>query len=290
MTGNYVGTDISGTKSLGNTFQGVAIISGAQSNVISGNVISANGNEGVQISGISTAGNLVQANYIGTNAAGTAALGNAASGVSLINAANNSVLGNVISGNASDGVNITGNGAPAGTVSWYRAEGNANDAVGSNNGTITTEFSGQVSFVNGISGQAFDFNGANFVEVPPIPLNSFTVDLWLNQRTRSTVANFGAVLVSNEVCGAVDDWHLGLLPDGHLFFRMGDQVAGQDFLFTSSGVIPLVTDTHVGVTRSTTSGNIELYINGALDSTFSAPHNRVVGASKSAATEHRPGR
>ena len=48
-------------------------------------------------------------------------MGNSQNGVYLMSAPVTSVVGNTISGNASDGVKITGNGAPAGTVGWWKA-------------------------------------------------------------------------------------------------------------------------------------------------------------------------
>src|SRR5207249_3420823 len=83
---------------------------------------------------------------------------------------------------------------PSGLISWWPAEGNANDVAGGNSGTITTEFPGQVLFSDGKVGKAFDFHGANFVEIPPIPLNSFTLEFWLNQRTRSEDPEVGSFL------------------------------------------------------------------------------------------------
>src|SRR5881394_4022532 len=93
--------------------------------------------------------------------------------------------------------------APPGLVSWWPGNGNANDLVGGNPGTITTQFLGQVLFSEGKVGTAFDFRGANFVEIPSIPLNSFTLEFWLNQRTRNAEPNIGSTLVSAEVCGVV---------------------------------------------------------------------------------------
>ncbi len=56
-----------------------------------------------------------------------------------------------------------------GLVSWYRAEGNANDSAGTNNGTIQ----GGVSFAPGISGQAFQLNGTDGVVTLPDNLFPF---------------------------------------------------------------------------------------------------------------------
>ena len=169
--------------------------------------------------------------------------------------------------------------APSGLFSWWPAEGNANDAVGGNPGTITTQFLGQVLFAEGKVGKAFDFRGTNFVEIPPIPLNSFTLEFWLNQRTRGTEPEMGSILVSAEVCGVVDDWGVSILPDGRLRVQVGDAALGFTPSFpTSLSSIPLNRFTHVAVTRNTVDSEIKIYIDGVLDSTHIAPHNRVLGA------------
>ena len=83
VQGNYVGTDVTGTVDLGNTYIGVW--SNGANNVIGGttpaarNVISGNGWSGVTV----TAAAVVRGNFIGTNAAGTAALGNDQDGVAI---------------------------------------------------------------------------------------------------------------------------------------------------------------------------------------------------------------
>jgi hypothetical protein len=51
---------------------------------------------------------------------------------------------------------------PQGLISSWRAEGNANDSTGSNNGVVQ----GSVSFVTGQIGQAFSFAGGGYVDVP----------------------------------------------------------------------------------------------------------------------------
>lgn len=72
----------------------------------------------------------------------------------------------------------TGND-PAGPVSLWTAEGNANDSAGANNGAI----SGGVSFVPGVggNGQAFSFDGTTgYVSVPNnvLPRSAFTMEFW----------------------------------------------------------------------------------------------------------------
>jgi titin len=127
VSGNYIGTDASGTGDLGNTLSGVFIYGGAQNNTIGGataderNVISGNDSHGVYITSDATH-NTVSGNYIGTDASGTAGLGNGDNGV-CIYGAQNTVGGdtaderNVISDNSRDGVRIVYGDATGNTVS-----------------------------------------------------------------------------------------------------------------------------------------------------------------------------
>ncbi|EMI18983.1 Pentaxin, partial [Rhodopirellula maiorica SM1] len=126
ITGNFIGTDVSGSSGQGNIY-GVNITNGANNNTIGGsaigdrNVFSGNSTAGVYIS---SSDNIVAGNIIGLNAAGDAAISNTR-GVYLVNAANTLIggtasgAGNVISGNSIDGVLVTG-ASSAGT----RIEGN----------------------------------------------------------------------------------------------------------------------------------------------------------------------
>ena len=82
IQGNFIGTDISGGKALGNAYAGVALYGGAEGNLIGGasarerNIISDNGTYGVTISDVGTSGNIIEGNFIGTDITGTNALGN----------------------------------------------------------------------------------------------------------------------------------------------------------------------------------------------------------------------
>lgn len=106
VAGNFLGTDVAGTASLGNV-NGV-IIDGSSSTVggttaAARNVISGNSNNGVII--FPATGIVVEGNFIGTDLTGTAALGNATSGVTVQDTSSNIVGGttagarNIISGN-----------------------------------------------------------------------------------------------------------------------------------------------------------------------------------------------
>ncbi len=88
VMGNYIGTDITGKRDLGNTTRGVEMTNGASQNIIGGssvryrNVISGNDQGGIGIYSGSW-GNRIQWNYIGTTANGSALVPNATVGVIL---------------------------------------------------------------------------------------------------------------------------------------------------------------------------------------------------------------
>jgi len=98
VQGNYIGTDITGTRSLGNLSNGINISS--NNNIIGGlvagarNVISGN-STGIVISGFSggSVGNVIQGNFIGTNAAGTGPVPNTQQGIGVSGATNNTIGG-----------------------------------------------------------------------------------------------------------------------------------------------------------------------------------------------------
>jgi len=115
ISGNFIGTDVTGSAALPNDENGVHI-DGGRKNVIggatagAGNVISGNGGDGVLIDNTfggseEARGNVIQGNLIGTNAAGTAGLGSSI-GIH-VDAQPDTVIGgtgvgarNVVSGNA----------------------------------------------------------------------------------------------------------------------------------------------------------------------------------------------
>ena len=117
VQGNYIGTDVTGTRALGGSNAGINIISngnligglvaGAR-NVISGNSI------GVHIDTFSGpgVGNLIQGNFIGVNALGTGPLPNTQQGIAILGAANSTIGGaqsearNTIAFNGGPGITI----------------------------------------------------------------------------------------------------------------------------------------------------------------------------------------
>jgi hypothetical protein len=124
VTGNYIGTDDSGTQALGNSY-GVYLYE-APNNTIGGttpaerNVISGNNGNGVYVEGSGATGNRILGNYVGTDKNGTAPLDNFSPGILISGPSNNTIggtragAGNVISANGGanyEGVAIYGDSA-----------------------------------------------------------------------------------------------------------------------------------------------------------------------------------
>ncbi len=137
IAGNYIGTDATGNKGLGN-FQGISLYDFGAGNTIggsaasAGNVISGSVENGVIISGSANSA-LVQGNFIGTDAAGTAAIPNGTidannpgydlAGAITLETPGNTVggttvgSGNLISGNDGDGIDLSFASYPDGSFS-----------------------------------------------------------------------------------------------------------------------------------------------------------------------------
>jgi titin len=164
VQGNYVGTDVTGTKALGNNSDGVFIYQ-SSNNVIGGvspgarNVISANALNGVNIGGGNTTANVVEGNYIGTTADGLSALGNTLNGVVISAVPGNLVggtepgAGNLISGNLNSGVLI------------YGTSGTGNLVQGN---LVGTDRTGEAALANSLFGVVLDGAPGNKIggEIP----------------------------------------------------------------------------------------------------------------------------
>jgi hypothetical protein len=154
VEGNYIGTDVSGTKALGNVNDGVLIDASATSNTVGGsasgalNLISGNCQIGVQISDPGTNSNVVQGDYIGTDITGKLALGNATTGVFLNGQASLNLIGtngdgvsdpaerNIISGNGSGGVVLMDSGTNSNIIAGNYIGTDVTGIVALGNGTF----------------------------------------------------------------------------------------------------------------------------------------------------------
>jgi len=157
---NFIGTEIDGASALGNTGQGIQIISTATDTApitgttITGNVISGNGSVGLDIDGPQTTKTVVQGNKIGTDATGAVALPNAV-GIQLLGSSGNTIggagKGNVVSGNKNAGVAIN--------------QGANNNTVQGN--IIGLNAAGSAALGNGTNGLFIVGSGGNLIGGPP---------------------------------------------------------------------------------------------------------------------------
>jgi hypothetical protein len=143
VSGNYIGTNVTGTVALGNG-SGVIIGHGATYNLIGGdspaerNLISGNNEHGVAMYFSGTVSNTIAGNYIGTDPSGTTAVANGADGAHMNQASHNWVIGNLLSGNAGSGASLC-----CGSDTSY-------NAISGN--TIGLDISGTAVISNGYSG------------------------------------------------------------------------------------------------------------------------------------------
>jgi Periplasmic copper-binding protein (NosD) len=166
VIGNFIGTDKSGSKALGNRSQGIQLYT-SDGNTIGGtsasdrNVISGNAGNGIFIEASSR--NLVEGNYIGTDGSGGQAIPNAEDGILVNNlganpASGNTIggtsagAGNIMSGNSGDGVLLVGGLAEQNQVLGNYIGVNASDTAPLGNGLSGVEISD--ALMNTVGGTA----------------------------------------------------------------------------------------------------------------------------------------
>lgn len=86
---------------------------------------------------------------------------------------------------------------PAGLVSWWPGDGDANDIIGGNNGTLV----GGVTYGTVLQGnvsQAFSFSGSGLVSLASAPTsNDFTIDAWVYPRQISSPNGYRTIYADN---------------------------------------------------------------------------------------------
>ncbi len=151
---------------------------------------------------------------------------------------------------------------PSGLVAWWRAEGDANDSEGANNGTL----SNGATFAPGLTGQAFSFDGVNDgISVPDAtvlrPLTNLTIEGWI--RTPGVSSSKLASFIAARSGTDTDGYEFGVypLPSGELRFTLNGGAGGAD-LFSTNGV----TDNAFHHVAATYDGvKLRIYRDGLLD-------------------------
>jgi hypothetical protein len=159
--------------------------------------------------------------------------------------------------------------APPAIVSLWNADGNAQDSVGTNHGTLM----GGAGFTTGVSGQGFLLDGVNdYIRIPDHPSlklsNELTLEMWFKREDASsygtlidkrnwTKCNYGVIMS--------DVWGL------QLYYNQGN-----GFQISFSAVpAPGVFHHFAGTFRQVDAGHVELktYIDGQLARTDTLPGN-----------------
>ena len=151
----------------------------------------------------------------------------------------------------------------AGLVSWWRAEGDADDSVGQNNGVADG-----VTYVSRAGGQAFDFDGTTAdVQIPTSTTldvtDGYTIALWID------IPSLPAELIHvvEKLVSHAEDKSVDLNPDGTIGFHIFP-VIHMEAPLNSVTALTLNTWHHVAATYDGTSANI--YLDGRLDSSQAA--------------------
>jgi len=161
------------------------------------------------------------------------------------------------------------NSVPSGAVSWWRAEGNAVDDKGFNNGAL----SGGASTVSGKVGNAFTFDGVNdSVNVPmsaSLQLTTgMTLEFWMKGNAANTLTSCCQGLVATDMYAAeiaAGGIHFGLSTDN-----------GVTQPFPSSGVVAISTNQWHHIAGTYDGATIALYVDGSLAA--STPHTGSISA------------
>ena len=149
---------------------------------------------------------------------------------------------------------------PTDLVAWWPADGNANDIVGHNNGTLQ----GGASFAPGIAGQAFNLDGTTgLVVVPDSPAFTFgqklTAAAWINPNRISN----GGIITQYDSHAGLQSWGFSLYGGGLLGFTANRQSQGGDyFVRVRSAAVPPAHFVHVAASVDLSIPSIRLYLNG----------------------------
>jgi hypothetical protein len=161
-----------------------------------------------------------------------------------------------------------------GLVSWWAAEGDATDLVGTNNGILQ----GNVTFTDGMVGQAFSLDGETaYIQIPhDISLNpsgAFSVDAWIQADSQQTDSQS---LIFDKSHGWVDGtgWAFQTNPDGTACFFYGTGGSGDPSNFHGACTVTSVLDDQWHhIAGVFTGSEFQVYLDGAQEGAlvFSTP-------------------
>ena len=163
---------------------------------------------------------------------------------------------------------------PAGIVSWWPAEGNANDVVDGNNGTLQ----GGATFAGGQVGQAFLLDGLNaYIDAGNganlhVSDGDFTVEAWV--QFNALAGDMSIVDKMANGLNNVDGWRLLKQADNRFWFcfgSTGNRCFDPAFTVFSQTVAQAGTWYHVAAVKS--AAGFAIYVNGVQEDTRSPVPN-----------------
>ncbi len=163
-------------------------------------------------------------------------------------------------------------GAPlAGMVAWWKAENNANDSVGGNNGTLMNG----AAFSAGEVGNAFNFDGVNDFVLVTASINldvgscgGFTIEGWVYPTDLSVnrpVTEFEKILGTFNGSNVAGDFYVSLNGNpGMMYANIVDTTGAGHTMNSVAGVVTTGVWQHVAVSYNQATGVGTLYRNGAI--------------------------
>ena len=152
---------------------------------------------------------------------------------------------------------------PSGLVSWWPGDGNPNDIVDGNDGTLQNG----ATFAAGKVDQAFSLDGVDdkltVADAANLDLaGDFSIDMWAKPKAFTPGPGFDFLITKNDgFLSETANFQVTMSPTGVMRFIIGGGAGTGLFQFIDApSAIPLNQWSHIAVVRSSTS--LELYING----------------------------
>lgn len=167
---------------------------------------------------------------------------------------------------------------PSGAVAWWRAENNALDSIGSNNGTLN----GGATYAAGHIGNAFSFNtvGDNITVPDSASLDlggSFTIEAWVYLTNRNSHYMIVTKAPSVGPSNYPGNYELRVTPTtGYL--ELGFEYSGGLNFWTSTSAVPLNQWSHIAVVY-TSGTSVEFFVDGVSSGTSSTTRTPLVNNS-----------
>jgi hypothetical protein len=151
---------------------------------------------------------------------------------------------------------------PSGLVGWWKGDGNADDSVSGNNGTLVNG-----SYTNGVVGQAFSFDpellpwgtwtGVQIADRPEYALtNALTIEGWVRPRGDGYLIFF-----RGDHRPGLDPYYLSMQANNTIRFGITDADGNPAYVETT---INYFNWTHVAAELDGNAGTLSIYTNGVL--------------------------